>query len=146
MQIRHLTEKLTATDIIVVQEDNEVLCGMHFHAEVWRDLDYHHEEERDLKTTISVSDKGRGKWKRITEKLFKSRILKPLLIALTVKHIGSNVYTAYSVMCVLDLQHGFIICGSDNLRNIEHAVPRAERLLWSVGMGIQFCNLYSLVF
>jgi hypothetical protein len=66
------------------------------------------------------------RWKRITEKLFRSRILKPLLIAITVKHIHFNVYTAHSMPHVMDLQHGFNLCGIDNLRDIEHAIPKAE--------------------
>jgi hypothetical protein len=32
---------------------------------------------------------------------------------------------------VMNLQHGFNLCGLDDLRNIERAVPRAEHLIWS---------------
>jgi hypothetical protein len=123
------------TDLMAVQEENEVLHGMQLHATFWRYLDDHREDERDLQTTLGGSGKGRGKWKRMTEKLFKIRILKPLLISLTFKHTRSNVYMAqYMVHCmarVTDLQHGLTLYDIGNLRNIEHTVPRAERLLCS---------------
>jgi hypothetical protein len=116
-------------------EDNEVLRGMQLHADVRHDLDGRRDGERALDMTLGGSDKGRGNCKRISQKLFRSSILKPLLIALTVKHIRSDVYTAHSVARVVDLQHGFNLCSLDNLRNIERAVSRAERLLWSSSSG-----------
>jgi hypothetical protein len=85
---------------MAVYEDNEVLRGMQLDAELRRDLEDHREDERDLQTMLGGSDKGRGKWKRITEKLFKSRILKPLLIALTVKRASWTCITV-SIYAIL---------------------------------------------
>jgi hypothetical protein len=115
---------------MAVHEENAVMRSIQLDAELRRDLEDHRIDERDLQMTLGGSDKGKGKWKKINEKLFKSRILKPLLIALTFKYIRSDVYTAHSMARVMDLHHDFNLWGLDNLMNIDHTVTRAERLLW----------------
>jgi hypothetical protein len=116
---------------MAVQEDNHVLNGMHINSELEISLDDQHESERDVQSRLADADKRSGKWKRISQRLFHNIVLKPLLIQLTVKHIHYSVYTAHSMTRVMDLHHGFNLCGLENMRLIELAELGVERLLWS---------------
>jgi hypothetical protein len=93
------------TELMDVQEDNHVLNGMQINSELERALYDQQEPERDVQSRLVDADKGRGKWKRISQRLFHNIVLKPLLIQLTVKHIRSSAYTSHSMARVMGLKN-----------------------------------------
>jgi hypothetical protein len=115
---------------MAVQEEYHVLNGMHINLELERALDDQQESERDVQSRLANAGKWRGKWKRIIKRLFHKIVLKPLLIQLTAKHIRFSVNTAHSMARVMDLHHGFNLCGLEDMRLIEPAELGADRLLW----------------
>jgi hypothetical protein len=54
-----------------------------------------------------------------------------MMIQLIVNRICSNVYTSYAMACIMDLHHGFSMCGLDNMRLIDPVELSDERLMWS---------------
>jgi hypothetical protein len=78
---------------------------------------------------LADADKGRGKWKLISKRLFHNIVLTPLLIQLAVKHINYSVYTNHSMARVMDLHHGFNLCGLENMCLMELSELGAEHLL-----------------
>jgi hypothetical protein len=88
-------------------------------------------ENRTLMQKLNEMTSGDGKWKRLAQQLFHIQILKPHLIKLSVKLIREKIYTATSMARVMDLHHGFNLCGLDAFHLVEPAYLGHERLLRS---------------
>jgi hypothetical protein len=66
-----------------------------------------------------------------SEQVFHLAVLEPYLIIQIFTHIKKNFYTAQSFSRVMDLHHGFNLCGLDQLWLGEPSYCRRECMPWS---------------
>jgi hypothetical protein len=110
----HVKEELylTATDLMAVNEETAILKGMSLITEMQATLDDDASQKKSLRAKVGSLAKGARKWKGISKQL---SVLKSYLIRHTATHIKKNAYTAESIARVMDLHHGFNVCGLGRL-------------------------------
>jgi hypothetical protein len=121
----------TTGELIGANDDIAVLEGLYRQRDFQDAVASQSNEDRTLMQKLNAMTSGDGKWKRLAYQLFNIQILKPHLIKLSVKNIREKTYTATSMARVMDLHHGFNLCGLDAFRLVEPAYLGHERLLWS---------------
>jgi hypothetical protein len=121
----------TSTNLMALNEDATILNGMAILKDMQSTIEDEKKQKKSLKEKVGSLVKGNGKWKEIGKHLFHLQVLKPHLLHHAVTYIKQKVYTARSLARVMDLHHGFNLCGLDHLRLVEPAYLRDDLMLQS---------------
>jgi hypothetical protein len=106
----------TTAELIGANDDIEIIEGLLKHSDFQETLAREREEDKSLLQKLNSWMSGEGKWKKLPYWLFRTQILRPQLIKMSVTHIRYKAYTAKSIARVVDMHYGF------NLNNIEPSV------------------------
>jgi hypothetical protein len=117
--------------LIGANDDIAVLEGLYCQRDFQDAVASQSNEDRTLMQKLNAMKIGDGKWKRLAYQLFNIQILKPHSIKLSAKNILEKTYTATSMARVMDLHHGFNLCGLDAFRLVEPAYLGHKHLIWS---------------
>jgi hypothetical protein len=133
MEVEEATNQLfgTTTELIASQDDIGIIEGLYRRRNVQHAIDKQSEEDRSFFQKINALTSGEKKWKNLACQLFRVQILRPFLMTLSADNIRNKTYTKKSIARVIDMHHGFNLCGLDAMRLVEPVYLGDKRLLWS---------------
>jgi hypothetical protein len=109
----------TSVKLIAANDAIVILEGLYRRRDFQETMEAEKNGGRSLYQKLNPWENGNAKWKIIAKELFRIQVIIPHLINHSVTHIHDNTYTAKCMTRVMNLHHGFNLCGLDAFHLVE---------------------------